>query len=159
MTSGSEYFKRNKLKINTFTKKTTITITLKKSVDKWPAAFAILKLANDQVKASMIYDSKVTNTHEQNGLKINCNVEITLEKNSTYALYYVAAGNLQINNLKLNNTVLSKEAKLDNRGWYSNQYYQTGNKSEKFSAYNSTGGGDGGNPTNNQTVVIAIKVS
>ena len=150
LTNGYQYFTRNVVNKITLQTQTTITV----SCSGWGTLFAVVKLGSSTVNCAMDYACLATSTHGADGLRADCAVNVALSANSTYALIYGSAGNLQVNQCSVNGVAFSN---LGNGGYTPKSFYQTGATAETFYAYNVTAGGNGGNETKNTTTLVAIK--
>ena len=151
LTSGSQYFSRNAVRKITLSQQTTITTTC----SGWGTYFAVLKLGSSSVNCAMDFACLATSTHNADGLRNDCSLSVNLIPNATYALFYGAAGNLQVNQCSVNGVAFTN---LGNGGYTPKSFYQTGNAYQTFYAYNLTGGGNGGQETKNTTILVAIRV-
>ena len=151
LTNGYQYFTKNAVNKITLPTQTTITV----SCSGWGTLFAVVKLGSSTVNCAMDYACIATSTHSANGLSNQCALSLYLNQNSTYALIYGEAGNLQINQCTVNGVAFNN---LGNGGYTPKNFYQTGNTIESFYAYNFTAGGNGGNETKNATSLIALRI-
>lgn len=142
---SSAYFQKDKALIYTFDEETTVTIT-------GNCAILIAKLKDADVRVFMYADMKFMNTH---GNTYSNAGTIQLEiPEDRFLLAYTPGGNVQAYSLTLD----GNDAHPHDKSWGTYGccgYYPLA--AGTLQGYSATGGGDGGQPTTNGLVLMALR--